>query len=201
MRLIFYPIVFLLIFSQLAIADNTDDVKQFMKEKINIVTKLLSDKTIDKETRNNKIIEAITPVFDFPTMARLSLGKRYWKQLNKKKQEEFSALFVKRLENFYLEKLDLYTDEKVLVEDAKQVKKNRIYLLTHIVTKDDKKEMLYKLYRSKQGWKIYDIAFLGVSVVQTYRSQFSGILKVESFDDLLEKLKTGDELAIPKEKL
>ena len=48
--------------------------------------------------------------------------------------------------------------------------------------------MLYKLYVSKSGWRIYDIEIQGVSIIRSYRSQFAEILKNGTFDDLLEKL-------------
>jgi phospholipid transport system substrate-binding protein len=68
------------------------------------------------------------------------------------------------------------------------------------VTKDDKLEMVYKFYKSRKNWKIYDVVILGVSVVQTYRSQFRGILKNTSFADLMKKLRTKGGFTIPTDK-
>jgi len=48
--------------------------------------------------------------------------------------------------------------------------------------------MLYKLYKSKHNWKIYDIEIEGVSIIITYRSQFSQVLRKGTIDDLLKKL-------------
>ena len=48
--------------------------------------------------------------------------------------------------------------------------------------------MLYKLYKSKQGWRIYDLEIQGVSLISTYRSQFDEILRNKTVDDLLAKL-------------
>ena len=128
-------------------------------------------------------------------MARLSLGKKHWKALSKAKRKEFSELFVKRLKESYLDKLDLYTDEEIVVDEAKLTKKNRVEVLTYLVSKEDKKEMIYKLYKSKKKeWMVYDVDILGVSIVQTYRSQFSGILKKESMEQLMERLRSTGEL-------
>jgi len=57
--------------------------------------------------------------------------------------------------------------------------------------------MLYKFYRTAQGWKIYDVEIGGVSVIQTYRSQFDGVLSEGTIDDLLGKLKSDSSFAIP----
>ena len=102
---------------------------------------------------------------------------------------------MERLKQSYLDKLDLYTDEEVVVDDAKLKKKKRVEVLTYLVSKDDKMEMKYKLYKSKKkGWLVYDVEVLGVSIVQTYRSQFSGFLKKNSMDDLMNRLRSSEDL-------
>ena len=53
--------------------------------------------------------------------------------------------------------------------------------------------MLYKLYQSESDWKIYDVEIQGVSIIRSYRSQFSEILKNGTFDDLMLKLKESVE--------
>jgi phospholipid transport system substrate-binding protein len=54
--------------------------------------------------------------------------------------------------------------------------------------------MLYKFWKSRQGWKIYDLEIAGVSVVQTYRSQFDQVLRNGTFEDLLKELeKLGEK--------
>ncbi|MHM47284.1 ABC transporter substrate-binding protein, partial [Campylobacter coli] len=45
-----------------------------------------------------------------------------------------------------------------------------------------------KFYNNNNDWLIYDIDVLGVSIVQTYRSQFGDILANQDFDTLLQKL-------------
>ena len=46
-------------------------------------------------------------------------------------------------------------------------------------------------------WPPNDVVILGVSVVQTYRSQFSGFLKDQSFAELMDKLRTTGGFTIP----
>ena len=175
-----------------AMADDKEDLIKFMRDKIGQVLVVLRDKTIDKPTRNQKILDIADPIFDYARMAKSSLGKKYWSAMNKQQKADFVETFVKKLKGSYLEKLDLYTDEDVLVEKAVDVKK-RIYIYSYLVSKGDRKEMIYKFYKSKEGWRVYDVEILGVSMVQTYRSQFDGLLKKGTVDDLLTKLKTADD--------
>jgi len=182
-----------------AMADEAADVQALAKRKITIVVDLIRDKSLSTEERHRRILEAVEPVFDFDQMARLSLGKKHWVELDKKTQAEYLQLFNARLKESYLEKLDLYTDEQVVVEDAAQVR-NRIHVLTHLVTKQDRKEMVYKFYKTDTGWKVYDVVILGVSVVQIYRSQFNELLARGSLDDLMAKLRVKGEITINEKK-
>ena len=190
-------IVLLMLFftSSAPIADEVKEIRAMTKEKVDIVINILKDKSLSKNEKKEGILETIDGLFDFSLMARLSLGKKHWKSLSKGKRKEFSELFVERLKLSYLEKLDLYTDEEVVVDEARMTKKNRVEVLTYLVTKDDKKEMIYKLYKTKKkGWMVYDVDVLGVSIVQTYRSQFSGVLKKETMEQLMERMRSAGEL-------
>jgi phospholipid transport system substrate-binding protein len=120
-------------------------------------------------------------------MARLSLGKKHWPELSQEKKERFTELFIKRLKASYLINFTLYTDEKLFYEPTVQVKK-KIHAPTYLVSKDKKISILYKFYKAEKNWKIYDLEIQGVSIIRSYRSQFSGILENGTVDDLLLKL-------------
>ena len=174
-------------------ADEAAEITKMAKEKVNNIITYLRDTSLEKETRNKQIIAEVNTMFDFQLMARLSLGKK-WKKIKKKQRKEFVKVFVKRIQRSYLEKLDLYTDEEVIIGDAKQTKKKRAVLTTYLVSEDDKKEMIYKFRKhKKRGWVVYDVDILGVSFIQTYRSQFSGVLKNKSMDELIEDLKNPEQ--------
>ncbi len=196
MKKLFCTLFCVMAFSQNALADDKSEVAALVKTRIDAVVALLQQKDLDKEIRNDRIIETLTPIFDFNIMAKLSLGKKYWPGLSEEKQKEFSDLFIKRLQESYLEKLDLYSDEKVVYNEPTPVGK-KMHILTHLVSPDDKIDMLYKLYQTGEGWKVYDVEIQGVSVIQTYRSQFDGVLKDGTIADLLARLEKKGEFIIP----
>ena len=188
-------IIFLFLGSNLIFADEVSKIREMTKEKVDIVINTLKDQSLNKDEKKEAILKTVDGLFDFPRMAKLSLGKKHWKSLSKGDRKEFSKLFVEKLKQSYLDKLDLYTDEEVVVDDTKLKKKKRVEVLTYLVSKDDKMEMKYKLYKSKKkGWLVYDVEVLGVSIVQTYRSQFSGFLKKNSMDDLMNRLRSPEGL-------
>jgi phospholipid transport system substrate-binding protein len=194
---VFALLVLLCLYSGAAFADDDlANVKASVEKMANDVLGTLKQEGIDKKVRDEKVIEIVSPLFDFKRMAKLSLGKKHWKPLSKEKQKEYSDLMVARVQESYLEKLDIYTDEKVIMGEAKEVKK-RIHIKTILISKDERIDIVYKFYKTDSGWKVYDIVILGVSIVQTYRSQFSDVLKTGTIDDLLAKLKTTGQFSVP----
>jgi phospholipid transport system substrate-binding protein len=184
-----YAVLSLLIFSQTVIANDKSAAEEILKSKLEAVISVLQKKELKLEAKKKEIDEIVTPIFDFSLMAKLTLGRKFWPGLAKEKKERFTELFIKRLKESYLEKLTRYTysDEKIVYNAPIQVKK-KIHIPTDLISKDNKISMLYKLYKSKQNWKIYDIEIEGVSIITTYRSQFDQVLSSGTIDDLLIKL-------------
>ena len=196
MRQIIILLLSLFLITPPSLADDKSEVSALLQGRIDTVVSLLKDKSLDKPSRNARIIEVVTPIFNYEAMAKLSLGKKYWPALNEAKQVEFSDLFIKRLQASYLDKLDIYTDEEVIYGEP-EISGSQIHIPTTLVSPDNKIEILYKFYRSNDGWKIYDVELGGVSVIQTYRSQFDDVLSNGTIDDLLDKLKNDGGFAEP----
>jgi phospholipid transport system substrate-binding protein len=191
MKKLIYCVLSLLIFSQPVVADDGRDAEELLKSKLDAVFAVLQKKDLEQEAKNRAVIEIVTPIFDFALMARLTLGRKYWPGLTQEKKDRFKELFTKRLRTSYLGKLALYSDEKVIFEPPVQIKK-KIHISTFLMSEDRKTSILYKLYKSSDDWKIYDFEIQGVSIIRSYRSQFSQILESGTIDDLLLKLDESD---------
>ncbi len=187
MKTLSYAVLSLLIVCQSAMAENKLSAEELLKENLAAVFTVLQKQDLNQEAKNNKIIDIVNPMFDFSLMAKLTLGRKYWPGLTPEQKESFTQLFIKRLRASYLDRLTLYTDEKVLYESSVEVKQ-KIHIPTCLVSKDKKISILYKFYNSKSNWKIYDFEIQGVSIIRSYRSQFHEILKSGTFEDLLTKL-------------
>jgi phospholipid transport system substrate-binding protein len=158
-----------------------------LQSNLNAVFAVLENNDLEIQAKQKEIEAVVTPMFDFPLMAKLSLGKKHWTGLTSENKDRFTALFVKRLRQSYLDKLTAYTDEKVVYGSAVEVDK-KVHISTDLVSKGSKISMLYKLYTSKSEWRIYDIEIQGVSIIRSYRSQFNEILKNGTFEDLIAKM-------------
>lgn len=175
------------------------DISTFMQNNIDLATTILRDKKIQKPEKSEKLFAIFDSIFDYTLMAQLALGGKQWASLSASKQTEFTKLFEQKLKVSYMEKLDLYTDEKIVIKNLEKIKDARIHLTTHLMKNSEVYEIIYKFYKDKNNsWMIYDVDILGVSIIQTYRTQFADILAKEPFEKLLEKLKQPDEPAPKK---
>ncbi len=173
-------------------AGSKEDVSALLKTKIDAVLEILPRKDISHEEKNKKIMEIIEPVFDFPLMAKLTLGKTGWQEMNPAQQKEFIDLFVARLKSSYLDKTSLYSDEKVAYKPAVEVG-DKVHAAIDVIGKEKTVSVLYKFYSSAGAWKIYDVEINGVSLIQSYRSQFTEILKNGTVETLLAELRKSKD--------
>jgi len=184
---IFFICLSLLVLSEPLIADDKDDARNMVKSKLDSSFAVLEQKNLDQPAKQKEINAIVTPMFDFALMAKLTLGRKHWPSLSREKKKKFTERYIELLKNSYLDKLALYTDEKVLYEPPIQVKK-KVHLPTQLVSKDSTTSILYKLIKRADGWKVYDLEIQGVSLIRSYKSQFGEILKNGTIDDLLLKM-------------
>jgi phospholipid transport system substrate-binding protein len=187
--------LFFLVVFRPAGADNNDpndpnnpkDPGELLKYKWEAVVSVLQNKDIVQEAKEKKISKIVTPIFEFPLMAKLSLGRKHWPKLDASQREKFTQLFSERLKRSYWKKIALYKDETLLFKPTE--KKKSTYLVpTELKYKDKKVAILYKFRKVDKSWKIYDVEIQGVSVLLTYRSQFDEILSHGTVKELLSRL-------------
>jgi phospholipid transport system substrate-binding protein len=168
---------------------------ELLAAKLNAVLKVLQAKDLDQQTKARIVDRILTPIFDFPLMGQLAVGRAHWPKLNPAQREKFTQLFVERLKALYLEKTAFYTNEKITLKPAEQ-KKTTAQIPMVVLSEGKEIAILYKLRKvddqskgqTKMPWKIYDVEIAGVSILLTYRSQFDDILRRGTVGDLLASL-------------
>jgi phospholipid transport system substrate-binding protein len=195
MRNLWCALLVLLVAGQSVSADDKDpnDPRELLQTKWDAAISVLQKKNIDEKAKKKQISKIVSPMFDFPLMAKLALGRRHWPKLNPAQREKFTRLFVERLKSSYQERITLYTNEEALFKPAIKNKKSKaiVYVPMELVHKDKKVAILYKLRKvdlPKAAWKVYDVEIQGVSILLTYRSQFDDILSKGTVKDLLSQL-------------
>ena len=175
--------------SQGAVADAESEAEEKLKTSVDKVFTVLSDKELTMDQKKIKVVEITNTVFGYPLMAKLSLGKEHWSKFSPEQRAEFTSLFIKLFQDFYVDKLDLFSDEKVNFQPSVLVNKKKVQIPTVLLSKGKEYSILYKMYKSKKGWKVYDVEIEGVSIIHTYRSQYQHVLASGNIEDLLSKMK------------
>ena len=168
-------------------ADNSREVQDMLKQRLDSVLVVLQNEKMSFEAKKEEVSRIVTPMFDFPLMAKLTLGRKHWPTMTRQQQEKFTTLFVDLLRGTYLDRISLYTDEQVVIKNAAEVNR-KVHILTDLVSKGNNISMLYKFYRKANGWKIYDLEIQGISLIVSYRNQFDEILSTGTINDLIEQL-------------
>ncbi len=163
-------------------------VKSFVETNITNVLGILKDPKLEKQERKDKVLAIGDTMFDLPLMAKLSLGRQHWTDFNESEREKFTDLFVTTLKSSFVDKIDLITDEAVEFEAPQRKSKTKFEMLTVVVSKDSRYNMIYKVVKRGKLWKIYDVEIEGISIVRSYGSQYSQFLIKHSKAELLEKM-------------
>jgi phospholipid transport system substrate-binding protein len=170
------------------IVKDPNELRYLLQSRWDAVITILKNKDIEEKVKVEQIYKIVSPLFDFPLIGKLTLGRTNWPKLSPSQREKFTSLFTKRLRNSYLEKVKLYKYEKAFYKPVQQKNKTIVYVPMQLITKDSEIVILYKLRKTDKFWKIYDVEIQGVSILLTYRSQFDDILRRGTVKDLLSQL-------------
>ncbi len=189
----FCLLLFFLILSHVAVADASTEPENILKTSVNKVFSVLSNEELSLDQKTHEVKMITSSVFGFTLMAKLTIGKENWSKFNSKQRDEFTSLFVELFQSFYSDKISLFSDEKVVFKSPSFDNEKRVQIPTILLHNEKKVSILYKMLKTKNGWKIYDIGIEGVSLIQTYRSQYHHVLKNGKIEGLLSKMREQKE--------
>jgi phospholipid transport system substrate-binding protein len=165
-----------------------DDPNALLQGMWNATVLVLQNKDLDYNDKSDKVDRILSPVFDFPLMAKLTLGEKHWPKLTEAQREEFTRLFVDKLKSSYRDKMFKYTNQTALFKPPVEARKGVVFIPMEILSERDKIQMLCKFRKSDNVWKVYDVEIEGVSVLLCYRSQVDDILSKGTVEELFARL-------------
>lgn len=149
--------------------------------------KVAGDNTLPAEVRKERIHLVMLQNFDFEEVSKRVLGKHWQKGEVRARKHEFIPLFTELLEAAYLNLAQIEKVKKIIYRgeelDGEYASVHSTVFLT-----DKEITVVYRLYRKDNGWKIYDVTAMGISLIGNYRSQFDRILTNGSLDGLLKRM-------------
>jgi len=175
--------------SDLAVAGvPTDQVRGTIDRVLTILQNPTLKSTDKRQERRDQLSKVISARFDFPEMARRSLGAE-WRRLTPPQQEHFIELFTELLRNAYVADIESYKGEKVIYK--RETQEDQFALVQTIVRSPEGAEYSfdYRLHLVGNEWKVYDVVIENVSIVNNFRSQFARVINRSSYDGLIRALR------------
>ena len=166
-------------------------------EVVSVTSKTLQNSLLGRESYYAKnldelyqvIGEKLAPVFDMRYVGYLVFGD-YWKSADDMQRDRFVVAFSDFLIKTYAKGLLNFNQEQLVVFPATYSKdKKRAEVKTELLMNEGSIVPVdYRLRRSTEGWRVYDVRIEGVSYIQNYRSQINAEISALGLDAVILRL-------------
>lgn len=136
----------------------------------------------------------ILPYVDFHRTTQLAMG-RHWRTATPAQQQQI-------IEQFQLLLIHLYSGALAQLKPDQQIEyapmrnapgDTDVVVRTLAQTSGKPVEIDYRLYKTPQGWRLYDLNVLGAWLIQTYRAQFNEKIQESGVDGLIQFLASHNQ--------
>jgi phospholipid transport system substrate-binding protein len=158
------------------------------------LTAIKADQAIKSGDLNriNQIVDQdILPYVDFQKTTRLAAG-RYWRQATEPQRADLAQAFRGTLVRTYsgaLTRVDASTKLSLQPLRADPNADDVVVRSTITQANTPPVAMDYRLSKSPQGWRIYDLNVEGIWLIENYRNQFAQQISRDGIDGLIAALK------------
>lgn len=133
--------------------------------------------------------QKIMPYVDFQRMTASAVG-RNWRSATPEQQAKIQAEFKTLLVRTYAGALSQVRNHTISVKPLRAAPSD-----TEVVVKSELKSgsqqpiaLDYRLEKTAQGWRVYDMNVMGVWLIETYRADFGSVINAGGIDNLIAKL-------------
>src|SRR5574337_713634 len=184
----------LLIFTVNAFAsDTTDQVKAELDQLTAIVKDPALQEKAKEETRKSMVKERILRWFDVQEMAHRSLANHWARrsaQERKEFVERFGDLFV---ESYTTLVVDHLGDKRVTYLSENADPEEAVVKTKFLSKRNEPTFVDFALLRRGTVWVPYDVVIDDVSIVSNYRKQFDKVIRDQSYEALVKKMRLKRE--------
>lgn len=157
------------------------------------VFKILRDPDMAGDTnavpRRKAILAAAGTIFDFDEMAKRSLGQ-HWTARTPAERTQFVGLFTELMQHSYIAKVDQHGGAKMVYRGETVDGDHAAVRTTIPLSSGSEMPLEYRMHNSDARWQVYDLSIDGISLVSNYRAQFNKVIRLESYEALVAKLKS-----------
>jgi phospholipid transport system substrate-binding protein len=136
----------------------------------------------------NLAYKYVVPYASLNEMSKRVLPPRIWNSATPEQRQRFQKLFTTTVIRTYASALSNYEDQTIKffpVRGAGQTVEVRSQIIS---SQREPINVTYRLVRTASGWRLYDMAVEGVSMLGSFRAQFSDILAQGNMESLLNRL-------------
>lgn len=156
----------------------------------NIIATLKENKSSLKSNPNiiyQAVETNLLPIVDVAGMSRSVLGRQAWSKATEKQKNQFSKAFTRLVIRTYSSPLAQYTNESIQFLPLRGSVNSRFLRVNSIIVRSEGQNipLSYSLVSKNGQWRIYDLSVEGVSLLQSFRSQFAEALKNSSIDEVV----------------
>lgn len=143
----------------------------------------------------------ILPYTDFRRTTQLAMG-RHWRTASAAQQqqviEQFKALLIRTYSGALAQ---LKPDQQIQYPPFRAGSDDTdVVVRTVAMNNGQPVQIDYRLYKTAQGWRVYDLNVLGAWLIQTYQQQFNEKIQQSGVDGLIQFLtQRNQELANGKQ--
>ena len=157
-----------------------------------VVDTAKADKEIQggNQQRVLELVEAkIIPHVNFPRMTALAAG-RYWREATPEQQKRLTAEFRDLLVHTYSGAISQVRDQKLVFKPMRgSVNDDEVEVRSEVQqSRGEPIQLNYRLEKTPNGWKIYDMNVLGAWLVETYKGNFASEISKGGIDGLIKTL-------------
>lgn len=176
-------------------APNPEEAQQLVEDSTGRMLEVLrtesADGEVDLEAVRARLREIVLPHLDFITMTKLAVG-RSWLEAEREQKRTLVEQFRELLVRTYTRALEEYDDQELeFLPLQSGAQADRVTVRSRVIPADggSRIPVEYSLRYHDGRWLVYDIEVDGVSLVTTYRSSFSEIVRQEGIEGLIEHLR------------
>lgn len=131
----------------------------------------------------------VLPHFDFVRMTRLAVGK-HWRAATPEQKQVLVTEFRNMLVRTYTKAFTVYRDQTVEVKPFKMAADATEATVKTTINKPGAPPVPvdYEMEKTADGWKAFDVAIEGVSMVTSYRGTFDTEIQQNGIDGLIKML-------------
>lgn len=174
-----------------ALPQDSESPTEVVRATVTEVLRILKDPALKDPAklmpRRRMLEDVIATRFDYAEMSKRALAA-YWTPLTNEQRAEFVNLFKAFLSDRYAGKIEGYSGEQV-VYLGERLEGQFAEVRTKLVSGKVEIPMDYRLMNQAGRWNAYDIIADGVSLVKNYRSQFEKIIRSDSYEELVQRLR------------